>query len=143
RPENTLNNTIVAHERAFETAAYAVEFLKAAGLPVKYERSPANLHGLSHREFGDFTKARTLLAETTNPAMGRFRGRLSEDLLLRGREPNYVEAAKMGRLFVAFDESGWPLEKRVGRHLAALTEIVNAYNELNPRTPIVIEGIPS
>jgi hypothetical protein len=83
------------------------------------------------------------LAETTNPAMGRFRGRLSEDLLLGGRDANYVDAAKMGRLFVAFDESGWPLEKRVGRHLAALTEIVNSYNEINPRTPIVIEGIPS
>jgi predicted deacylase len=142
RPENTLNNTIVAHERAFETAAYAVEFLKASGLSTKYERSPVNLHGLSHREFGDFTKAQAVLAETTNPAMGRFRGRLSGDLLLKGKDGNYVEAAKLGRLFVAFDDSGAPLEKRVGRHLAAVKEIVNAYNELNPRTPIVIEGIP-
>jgi hypothetical protein len=143
RPEGTLNNTIVAHERAFETAAYAVEFLKAAGLAIKYERSPANLHGLSHREFGDFTKAQAVLAETTNPAQGLFRGRLSEDLLLKGRDANYVAAGKLGRLFVPFDESGSPIEKRVGRHLAAVKEIVNAYNELNPRTPIVIEGIPS
>ena len=142
RPESTLPNTIVAHERAVETVAYAVEFLKAGGLPVRFERSPPNLHGLSHREFGDHTPAKALLAETPNPAQGRFRGRMSEDLLVRGRDPNYVAAAKMGRLFVAFDETGWPLEKRVGRHLAAIQEIINAYNELNPREPIVVEGIP-
>jgi hypothetical protein len=143
RPEGTLNNTIVAHQRAFETAAYAVEFLKASGLAIKYERSPVNLHGLSHREFGDFTKAQAVLAETTNPAQGHFRGRLSEELLLRGRDANYVEAAKLGRLFVAFDETGSPLEKRVGRHLAAVKAVVDAYNELNPRAPIVIEGVPA
>jgi predicted deacylase len=142
RPEGTLNNTIVAHQRAFETAAYAVEFLKGAGLSIKYERSPVNLHGLSHREFGDFTKAQAVLAETTNPAQGLFRGRLSEDLLLRGRDANYVQAAKLGRLFVAFDDSGSPLERRVGRHLESVKAIVGAYNELNPRNPIVIEGIP-
>jgi hypothetical protein len=142
RPESTLPNVIVAHERAFETVAYAVEFLKAAGLPVRFERSPPNLHGLSHREFGDHTPTRALLAETPNPAQGRFRGRMSEDLLVRGRDPNYIAAAEMGRLFVAFDESGWPLEKRVGRHLAAIREVINAYNELNPRKPIVVDGIP-
>jgi hypothetical protein len=142
RPEGTLPNVIVAHERAFETAAYAVEFLKAAGLPVRFERSPPNLHGLSHREFGDHTPTRAILAETPNPAQGRFRGRMSEELLVGGKDPNYVAAADLGRLFVAFDEEGWPIEKRVGRHLAALREIINAYNELNPGKPILIEGIP-
>jgi hypothetical protein len=143
QPENTLNNIIVAHERAIETAAYAVEFLKASGLPIKFDKSPTNLHGLSHREFGDFTKAQAVLAETPTPSMGYFRGRLSMDLLLRGKDADYVEAAKMGRLFVPFDENGWPIEKRVARHLAAVTDIVMAYNDLHPRAPIIIEGIPT
>jgi hypothetical protein len=143
QPENTLNNIIVAHERAIETAAYAVEFLKASGLPIKFDKSPTNLHGLSHREFGDFTKAQAVLAETPNPAMGYFRGRLSMDLLLRGKDADYVAAAKLGRLFVPFDENGWPIEKRVARHLAAVTDIVMAYNDLHPRAPIIIEGIPT
>jgi hypothetical protein len=142
RPENTINNIIVAHERAFETAAYAVEFLKGAGVPIKYDKSPKNLHGLSHREFGDHTNAQAVLAETSNPAMGRLRGRLSAELLLGGKDDNYLVAAERGRLFVAYDRDGWPLEKRVARHLAAIREIVNAYNELNPKTAIVIEGIP-
>jgi predicted deacylase len=143
QPENTLNNIIVAHERAVETAAYAVEFLKASGLPIKFDKSPTNLHGLSHREFGDFTRAQAVLAETPNPSMGYFRGRLSMDLLLRGKDDRYLDAARMGRLFVPFDENGWPIERRVGRHLAAIKEVVAAYNELHPRTPIVIEGIPA
>ncbi len=143
RPENTLNNTMVAHERSFETGAYAVEFMKADGLNTKFERSPPNLHGLSHREFGDFTKAQALLAETTNPAMGRFRGRLSLDLLLGGRDANYVAASGLKRLFVDFDEKGVPLETRVGRHLALLADILMAYDELHPRTPVKVTGIPT
>ena len=120
QPENTLNNILIAHERAIETATYAIIALKGEGLPFKYDKSPTNLHGLSHREFGDFTKAQVMLAETPNPAMGYFRG----------------------RLYVAFDENGWPLEKRVARHLTTIKEIINAYNELHPKAPIVIEGIP-
>ncbi len=144
QPENTLNNIIIAHERAFETASYAVEFFKSAGLPMKFDKSPANLHGLSHREFGDYTKAQAVLAETSNPAMGYFRGRLTLDLLVRGQDPNYVEAAKMKRLFnLQFDEKGWPLEKRVARHLKAITDVLMAYNELHPRAPLLLEGVPS
>jgi hypothetical protein len=36
---------------------------------------PENLHGLSHREFGDHSAAFALLSETASAAMGRFRGR--------------------------------------------------------------------
>jgi Succinylglutamate desuccinylase / Aspartoacylase family len=143
KPENTLSNSLIAHERGFETGAYASEFLKAENIPIKFDKSPKDLHGLSHREFGDFTKAQAMLAETTNPAQGYFRGRLSMDLLLRGKDPGYVEAAKLKRLFVPFDENGWPIEKRVARHLTTVKEIVTAYNELHPKAPIVIEGIPS
>ena len=44
---------------------------------------------------------------------------------------------------MAFDENGWPLEKRVARHLATIKEIINAYNELHPDAPIEVEGIPA
>jgi len=43
---------------------------------------------------------------------------------------------------VTFDDNGWPLEKRVARHLQTIREIINAYNDLHPKTAIVIEGIP-
>src|SRR5262249_9592675 len=63
KPESPNSNTLIAHENAFETSAYTVEFLKGTSVPIKFDKSPKDLHGLSHREFGDFTKAQAMLAE--------------------------------------------------------------------------------
>lgn len=143
QPEYPVINTMVVHERAFETAAEATAMLQAQRITIGMSASPKNLHGLSHREFGDFTSSQALLAETANPAMGRFRGRTSLDLVVEGKDANYVRAAQLGRLFVRFDENGWPLKTRVARHLAAVKEVIEAYNELNPDKAVVIENIPA
>jgi hypothetical protein len=143
QPEYPVINMMVAHERAFETAATAVSALQARRIPISLSASPKNLHGLSHREFGDFTSAEVVLTESANPAMGRFRGRTGEELVVEGRDPNYVRAAALKRLFVGFDEQGWPLKLRVARNLAAIEELINAYNEVHPDTPIEIENLPS
>ena len=37
-----------------------------------------------------------------------------------------------GALYVPFDENGIPIEMRIGRHLAAIAAIVDAFNTLNP-----------
>lgn len=142
QPEYPVINTMVVHERAFETAAGATAMLQSRRITIGMSASPKNLHGLSHREFGDFTNAEALLAETANPAMGRFRGRTGEELVVEGRDPNYVRAAQLGRLFVRFDENGWPLKLRVARHLAAVKEVIDAYNDLHPDKPVVVENIP-
>ena len=83
-----------------------------------------------------------MLTETANPAMGRFRSRTSVDLVVEGRDANYVRAAGLKRLFVSFDDKGWPLKLRVARNLASIQEIIDAYSELNPESPIMVEGIP-
>ena len=146
QPEYPVINKVVYHERATATAAEAVSFnLKADGIPMSGDPSARNLHGLSHREFGDFTPAQALLAETANPAMGRFRGRLGDALVIGGKEPNYVAATKLGQkglLFVPFDDNGWPLQVRIGRHLATIVEIINAYNGSNKATAVKITGVP-
>ena len=142
QPEYPVINMMVAHENAFETAATASAMMQLRRIPIGLSASPKNLHGLSHREFGDHANAQAILAESANPAMGRFRGRTGEELVVEGRDPNYVRAAGLKRLFVSFDEKGWPLKLRVARHLAAIEEVINAYNELNPKTPILIESIP-
>jgi hypothetical protein len=145
QPEYPVINKIVYHERAQATAGTALFNLEFDGVHITADPSARNLHGLSHREFGDFTPAQALLAETANPAMGRFRGRLSMDLVVAGKEPNYVAATKLGPkglLFVPFDDNGWPLQGRVGRDLAMIQEIINSYNELNAKTPIKIQSMP-
>ena len=142
QPEYPVINTFVVHERAFELAATATATLSGRRIPIGLSASPKNLHGLSHREFGDHTKTNAVLTETANPAMGRFRGRTTLDLVVAGKDPNYVQAAKLGRLFVRFDENGWPLQLRVARQLAAIQEIIEAYNDLHPETPIEVRNIP-
>ena len=143
QPEYPVNNMIITHQRAIETAAIAQMMLEMVGVSIGLNQSPVNLHGLSHREFGDFTDAEAVLAETPNPAMGRFRGRSGIELLVGGKDDNYVRAAELGRLFVPFDESGWPLKVRVARHLATFQELVSAFNETHPDSQILVHGLPS
>ena len=142
QPEYPVINTMVAHENAYETAATAVAAMQARRIPISLSASPKNLHGLSHREFGDHTHAEAMLTESANPAMGRFRGRTSTELVVDGRDANYVHAAELKHLFVPFSENGWPLKLRVARHLAAIEEVINAWNDLNPKNEIVVENIP-
>jgi len=142
QPEYPVINMMVVHESAFETGAIAQASLQSRRIPMGLSASPKNLHGLSHREFGDHAKAQSLLAETANPAMGRFRGRTSVDLVVDGKDENYVRASRLGRTFVKFDDSGWPLNLRVARHLAAIEEVINAYNELHPEAPLIVENMP-
>jgi predicted deacylase len=141
-PEYPIINMIVAHERAFETATMAAVALQARRIPMNIMASPKNLHGLSHREFGDHTQAQALLAETANPAMGRFRGRTDAALVVEGRDENYVAAARLKRLFVPFDASGHPLSSRVARHLATIEEMLNAYNDAHVGSIFELSGLP-
>jgi hypothetical protein len=142
-PEYPIINMIVAHERAFEVASLTKLMLEAQGIRIDLMASPKRLRGLSHREFGDHTSALALLAETANPAMGRFRGRTDEALVTDGRDPNYVRAARLGRLFVPFTEEGHPLNRRVARHLATITEMIGVYNEGAPARPLTITNLPT
>jgi hypothetical protein len=84
-----------------------------------------------------------ILMETPNPIEGRFHGPVTNDLVVKGQDSNYVKAGKMKRLFVPMDENGWPLSLRIARHLKGIQEIINAYNELYPEKKVVVENIPS
>ena len=99
-----------------ELAALANVALQDQGVPIGLEASPEGLHGLSHREWGDATTAFAVLAETTNPAQGRLRGKTDAGLVTGGRDRFYVIAASRNRLPVPFPEQGWPLSVRAGRH---------------------------
>jgi predicted deacylase len=142
-PEYPVVNTIVAHERAMDLAALANVNLQAAGIPIGLETSPAGLHGLSHREWGDGTPALALLLETTGPSQGRLRGRTDEALVTGGRDRFYVLAAARGRLSVPFEEAGWPLHLRVARHLAGVRELLGVAGDLEPARAVRLLGLPS
>ncbi|PSM20152.1 succinylglutamate desuccinylase [Nitratireductor sp. StC3] len=142
-PEYPIINMLVAHERAFEIATLTMIGLQTRGIAMDLMASPPALRGLSHREFGDHTEAFAILSETANPAMGRFRGRTDEALVVEGKDVNYVRAAALDRLFVPFDENGHPLRERTARQLATIEEMLIAYNEANPDKQVEVSGIPA
>lgn len=142
-PEYPVICAIVAHERAMPVASEAVLNLEFDGVKMGLEPSPANLHGLSHRELGDATGTLALLMENSNPSQGRLRGRTDAQLVVTGRDRMYVHAAKLGRLFVPFDEQGWPLQLRVARHVAGLQAIFAAYAKQSPQRPVELGNLPA
>src|SRR5260370_1340406 len=103
QPEYPVINMMVAHEHAFETAAAATAAMQARRIPISLAASPKNLHGLSHREFGDYTNAEALLTESPNPPMAPLRARTREHLPADVHDPNYLPPAKYQRLFLTFD----------------------------------------
>jgi hypothetical protein len=142
-PEKPLINAACAHQRALDLAGWAALNLELNGIDLRLEASPLELHGLSHRELGDYTDTLAILLEVPNPSQGSIRGRTDETLVVEGKDEFYVAAAKLGRLFVPFDEEGHPIEERVGRHEATIVGIARAFTELYPDKPIDMEHLPS
>ena len=116
-PEYPVINAMVAHENAMDLAVEAALFLEFEDIQIGVEPSPANLRGLSHREWGDATDTKAILIESANPAQGRLRGPTNEALIVEGADQYYNRAGEMGLLYVPFGEEGSPLAERVGRHI--------------------------
>lgn len=142
-PEIPIINAIVYHEKAEEIALYSILELEMEGLRFAPEMSPVNFHGLSHREWGDYTDTYPFLMETSSPVQGRLRGKTDEQLILEGISTNYEEAKKTGALRIAYRTEGEQLDHRVGRHLAGFSAILNAYNLMHPDNAAGISGLPS
>ncbi len=142
-PEYPVNNATVAHEKAMNIAAEGVINLQSMGIEMSLEPSPSNLHGLTHRELGDYTDTYPLLMETPNASQGRLRGVTDEASALTGIDPMYVYAARLGFVYVPYDEKGHPIEERVGRHLEGIIQYTAAYTNQNPEMPIEFENVPT
>jgi len=139
-PEYPNINVIVAHQRAMSLAANAQTTMMIDGIQIALSPSPPRLHGLSHRELGDHTPTLAVLMEAPNIAIGRLRGPTTVATVTEGRDPFYVWGGKLGRLFVSFDDTGWPLEVRVGRHLAGIAALVESLSILQPSRAVVLNA---
>ncbi len=143
--EYTVENTIVVHEKGQSVAAMVSMMLTSEtfDVPVGMEFSPTALHGLSHREVGDHSDAASYLVEVAEPMLDRIRGITDEQLLMSGKDRFVMMAGERGLLYAPIDENGWPIEKRVARHIAVATKIIEVNNTVNPDQTITIEGIPT
>lgn len=135
-------STIVAHESAAPVAAMASMTLTAEAFPIGMEYSPKTLHGLSHREVGDFYGVAAFEPETPEPFLDRVRGATGEHLLLTGQDEFVRRAGEHKLLYEKIDESGWPIEVRVGRHNSTVLKIAEVWSSLRPDRPVLIDGVP-
>jgi hypothetical protein len=142
-PEYPVINAIVFHENSADLAALAQMELQTEGYEFRLEASPPNLRGLSHREWGDAAGIQAVLIETPNASHGRLKGRPSASLVVDGRDPYYVKAARLGRLFVPFGPEGIPLRHRVARHLAGVAAILRSLSETRPDKAVALDGLPA
>ena len=120
-PESRLAWMIVANPKNIELGALAVLALEEQGLSMKLEPSSDTFRGLSHREWGDATSARSFLFETPNPG--------------QVEQPSGVDVV---------DDPKHPLAKRVGAQLATLLAVVGAYNDsAAPAARVELADVPS
>jgi predicted deacylase len=135
-------STIVAHDRGEELATFVSMMLSDEEFNIGMEYSPKNLHGLSHREVGDYSNAASLLFEAPEPFLDATRGKTSREQLLTGQDEFVVKAGEHGLLFERIDEQGWPIDVRVGRHTSTVLMTMGSWTELNPNRPLSCRGVP-
>lgn len=136
-------STIVAHQNGQELAAMASMMISGMeGFDIGMENSPEALRGLSHREIGDHTDAVSLLLEAPEPMLDATRGVTDRKLLLEGKDDFVVKAGQHGLLFEKIDESGWPIDIRVGRHCSTILQIIELWTEDHPDRGLVVTNTP-
>lgn len=135
-------STIVAHDDGEELATFVSMMLSDEEFNIGMEYSPENLHGLSHREVGDFSDAISLLFEAPEPFLDATRGRTTREQLLTGQDEFVVKAGEHGLLFEQIDEHGWHVDVRVGRHTSTVLQTMDSWTILNPGRPLRCSGVP-
>lgn len=139
-----VTNCIVAPEKAIRIATMASLTVKAMeGFENHVEPSPIGFRGLSHREIGDYSAdAMPFLLEAPLPFLDQPTGPKTVDLLLNGKDPLLLSLAKQKKLFVPYDETGWPMAKRVGQHASVILEILRQFSRKSPERAIAITNVP-
>ncbi len=138
-----VTNCIVAPDKSNRIATMAALTVKAKeGFDSHVEPSPSGFRGLSHREIGDFSDTLPFLLEAPIPFLDQPTGPKTEKFLLDGKDPFLLSLAQKKKLFVPYDSSGWPLEKRVGQHCSLILEILRQYSKKNPDRSVLVRDIP-
>ncbi len=138
-----VTNCIVAPEKSMRLATLASLTVKSTeGFESHVESSPVKFRGLSHREIGDYSDTLPFLLEAPIPFLDQPTGPKTEQLFLDGRDWFLLNLARRKKLFVPYDESGWPLDKRVGQHLSVSLEIIRQYSRKNPERALILKNVP-
>ena len=62
---------------------------------------------------------------------------------MSGKDVFVIKAGEHKLLYAPIDENGWPIDKRVARHVTTATTIMEVNNTVHPDQTILIENIPT
>ncbi|MBP5552064.1 MAG: hypothetical protein J6X41_01640 [Spirochaetales bacterium] len=92
---------------------------------MKSASSPNTLHGLSHREWADWSDSLTFLMETPEIFIDKITGHRTEALMTEGKDEFLQKVTDKGLTYFPYDmEFGTPMWYRTGRHLTGALEVV-------------------
>jgi hypothetical protein len=138
-----VTNCIVAPSKSIRIATMASLTVKSREKFENHvEPSPSGFRGLSHREIGDYSDTLPFLLEAPLPFLDQPTGPKTVALLLDGKDPFLLSLSKKKKLFVPYDEAGWPMEKRVGQHCSVVLEIINQFSRKFPERAIKLQDVP-
>ncbi len=138
-----VTNCIVAPEKSMRIAMItSLNVKRNEKFDNHVEPSPSGFRGLSHREIGDYSDTLPFLLEAPLPFLDQPTGPKTVDLLLDGKDPFLLSLSKKRKLFVSYDETGWPMEKRVGQHCSVILEIILQFSRKFPDKAIEIRNVP-
>ena len=141
-PEYNNINSVTAHQRALALAANASLNMELYmdiandidGVAISVNESPFTLHGLTHRELGDYTNTLALLCETSNASQGKLRGKFTSDLIVNGQHDKFYQKAlelqereNNDKIVYAAPTT---LDERVARHVLTIESIIKGYNAI-------------
>jgi hypothetical protein len=138
-----VTNCIVAPEKSIRIATMTSLTVKAREkFDNHVEPSPSGFRGLSHREIGDHSGTMPFLLEAPLPFLDQPTGPKTVDLLMDGKDPFLLSLSKKKKLFVPYDETGWPMEKRVGQHCSVVLELIRQFSRKFPERAIKLRNVP-
>ncbi len=138
-----VTNCIVAPDKSIRIATMTSMIITAKeGFESHVEPSPSKFRGLSHREIGDYCDTLPFLLEAPLPFLDQPTGPKTVDLLLDGKDPFLLSLSKKKKLFVPYDENGWPMANRVGQHCSVILELIRQYSRKKPVRAIKIQNVP-
>lgn len=139
----TMVNMKADNQKAMSIAQSMALDMQFDDLDMRAEYSGVKSYGLSHRSLGDNTASMMTLMETYNPSMGPLHGKMDDDLIINGNEPNYYQAHLDGYIYFDVPKDGYPLVERVARHVTCVTFLARAFSEAYPDKVIAFEGLGS
>lgn len=85
----TMVNQKSDNQKAMSIASDMALSMELDGLSMRAEFSGVTSYGLSHRSLGDVTPSMMTLMETYNPSMGPLHVKMTDELIIQGKDDNY------------------------------------------------------